>query len=98
MRSIMTHFAKFMATYTALMFASYLLWCAAGSPADAAAAIAAGTQAADLLAASNFLMQLSFVAYPAWALIAYIVRHLSNHRASRTHSAPAKREGPVKAN
>ncbi len=98
MRTAMIHFAKYMATYTALMFASYLLWIAAGSPADAAAAAATSAQAADLLAASNFLMPLSLLAYPVWALIAFIVRHLSSHRASRTYSAPTKVEGPAKAN
>lgn len=91
MKSFMLHFARYMATYAALMLASYLVWTAAGSPTDAATAFAAGPQASGLLATSNFLMNFALIAYPAYALIAAAIRHAARRippRAirARTHA------------
>ena len=89
MKSFMSHFARYMATYAALMLASYLVWAAAGSPADAPAAFAAGPQASALLSVSNFLMNFALIAYPAYALIAAAIGHAARRippRAIRTHA------------
>lgn len=89
MKSFMSHFARYMATYAALMLASYLVWAAAGSPADAPAAFAAGPQASALLSVSNFLMNFALIAYPAYALLAAAIGHAARRippRAIRTHA------------
>lgn len=89
MKSFMLHFARYMATYAALMLASYLVWAAAGGPADAAAAFAAGPQASALASISNFLMDFALIAYPAYALIAAAIRRAARRippRAIRTHA------------
>ena len=98
MKSFMSHFARYMATYAALMLASYLVWAAAGSPADAPAAFAAGPQASALLSVSNFLMNFALIAYPAYALIAAAIGHAARRippRAirvgARTHSGAKPR-------
>ena len=98
MKSFMLHFARYMATYAALMLASYLVWTAAGSPVDAAAALAAGPQASALLSVSNFLMNFALIAYPAYALIAAAIGHAARRippRAirvgARTHSGAKPR-------
>lgn len=98
MKSFMSHFARYMATYAALMLASYLVWAAAGSPADAPAAFAAGPQASALLSVSNFLMNFALIAYPAYALLAAAIGHAARRippRAirvgARTHSGAKPR-------
>ncbi len=90
MKSAMLHFARYMATYVALMLASYLVWLAAGSPADAAAALAAGARPSALLAVSNFLMNFALVAYPAYVLIALAVRRIARRIPPQASGAQAQ--------
>ena len=78
------HLVRYMATYTILMFVSFLLWQAAGSPAGAlsvgsSAWDAAFAGAADnpLSLASDFLIEFSLVAYPLYCAIKGFCKRIS---------------------
>ena len=77
MGRVKLHLVRYMATYTILMFVSFLLWQAAGSPAGALSvgasawdtAFTAGASGNPLALASDFLIGFSLVAYPLYCAI-----------------------------
>ncbi len=85
MRSAMHHFAKYMASYTALMLIAYLLWQSSGCPA-ADAVLPAGTFEQCVFSLSNFLIGFAVVAYPLYALIEAAVKRIMG-KAGRSSAA-----------
>ena len=88
MGRVKLHLVRYMATYTILMFISFLLWQAAGSPAGALsvgasawdAAFAAGASGNPLALASDFLIGFSLVAYPLYCVIKGFCKRISSHK------------------
>lgn len=82
------HLVRYMATYTILMFVSFLLWQAAGCPAGALgagvsaldAAFATGVAGNPLALASDFLIQFSLVAYPLYCAIKSFCKRISGRK------------------
>ncbi len=71
------HFAKYMATYTALMFVSFLLWQAAGGGTDQTLnVVLADTFSGTLFAVSDFLIDFAAIAYPLYAVIATCIKRI----------------------
>lgn len=104
MGRVKLHLVRHMATYTALMFVSFLLWQAAGCPTGALsvgasawdAAFAAGAAGNPLALASDFLIEFSLVAYPLYCAIKGFCKRISGRkgrlrRAQRAlyHDAPS---------
>lgn len=75
MRSAMLHFAKYMASYTALMIVAYALWQAAGCPA-VDDSFAAGSFQQVAFSLSNFLIAFAVAAYPLYAVIEAALRRI----------------------
>ena len=90
MGRVKLHLVRYMGTYTALMFVSFLLWQAAGCPAGALSAgasawdapFAAGTATAGnpLALASDFLIEFSLVAYPLYCAIKGFCKRISGRK------------------
>lgn len=88
MGRVKIHLVRYMATYTILMFVSFLLWQAAGSPAGALsigasawdAAFAAGTAGNPLAIASDFLIGFSLAAYPLYCAIKGFCKRISGRK------------------
>lgn len=104
MGRVKLHLVRYMGTYTALMFVSFLLWQAAECPAGALsvgasawdAAFAAGAAGNPLALASDFLIEFSLVAYPLYCAIKGFCKRISGrkgglHREQRAlyHDAPS---------
>ena len=74
MGRVKLHLARYMGTYTILMFVSFLLWQAAGCPAGSLSvgvsawdgAFATNASSNPFALASDFLIQFSLVAYPLY--------------------------------
>ena len=85
MGRVKLHLVRYMATYTILMFVSFLLWQAAGSPAGALSAgasawdtaFATGASGNPLALASDFLIGFSLVAYPLYCAIKGFCKRIS---------------------
>ena len=88
MGRVKLHLVRYMGTYTALMFVSFLLWQAAGYPAGALsvgasawdAAFAAGAAGNPLALASDFLIEFSLVAYPLYCAIKGFCKRISGRK------------------
>lgn len=88
MGRVKLHLVRYMGTYTALMFVSFLLWQAAGYPAGALsvgasawdAAFAAGAAGNPLALASDFLIEFSLVAYPLHCAIKGFCKRISGRK------------------
>ena len=88
MGRVKLHLVRYMGTYTALMFVSFLLWQAAGYPAGALsvgasawdAAFAAGAADNPLALASDFLIEFSLVAYPLYCAIKGFCKRISGRK------------------
>ena len=88
MGRVKLHLVRYMGTYTALMFVSFLLWQAAGCPAGALsvgtsawdAAFAAGAADNPLALASDFLIEFSLVAYPLYCAIKGFCKRISGRK------------------
>ena len=85
MGRVKLHLVRYMGTYTILMFVSFLLWQAAGCPAGSLsvgvsawdAAFAAGAAGNPLALASDFLIEVSLVAYPLYCAIKGFCKRIS---------------------
>lgn len=88
MGRVKLHLVRYMGTYTALMFVSFLLWQADGYPAGALsvgasawdAAFAAGAAGNPLALASDFLIEFSLVAYPLYCAIKGFCKRISGRK------------------
>ena len=88
MGRVKLHLVRYMATYTTLMFVSFLLWQAAGCPAGALSvgvsawdgAFASNTSSNLLALASDFIIQFSLVAYPLYCAIKGICKRISGRK------------------
>lgn len=88
MGRVKLHLVRYMGTYTALMFVSFLLWQAAECPAGALsvgasawyAAFAAGAAGNPLALASDFLIEFSLVAYPLYCAIKGFCKRISGRK------------------
>lgn len=88
MGRVKLHLVRYMGTYAILMFVSFLLWQAAGCPAET---LSVGVSAWDgtfatnassnpFALASDFLIQFSLVAYPLYCTIKGICKHISGRK------------------
>lgn len=76
------HLARYMGTYTLLMFASYLLWQLSGVVVASSSAILSHTpaEAADgLYWLSSFLIDFAAIAYPLYVAIACLCKWIARH-------------------
>lgn len=97
MGRVKLHLVRYMATYTILMFVSFLLWQAAGCPAGTLSvgpsawdvSFAAGAASNPLALVSDFLIEFSLVAYPLYCAIKGFCKRVSGRkgRLRRAHRA-----------
>lgn len=88
MGRVKLHLVRYIGTYTALMFVSFLLWQAAGCPAGALSvgssawdtAFAASASGNPLALASDFLIGFSLVAYPLYCAIKGLCKRISGRK------------------